>query len=339
LVAFILYHTNFKALCYNKDGDDMKELKGMKDGIVGFAIGDAMGTPTEFYTRKELLKNPIMDMVPSIEKGTPMGAWSDDTAMTLAEMQAIIDKGIDYKEMADNFVSWMGTGDFSSTGKQFGIGNTTLSALWRYAHENVSVDDCGGKDIKDNGNGSLMRMLPLAYYFYYKPTPKDQMYEIIKKTSSITHAHEISILGCYIYVIFVLELLKGNSKEEAYRHIKAHNYKRFNDETLAYYKRILKDNLDKLTINDIKSTGYVVDTLEAVLWVFLKAKDYQECIIATTNIGGDTDTIGALVGGLAGIYYGYNTIPNKWLNGILRKDYIENLCLNFEMSVKNGKKN
>lgn len=315
----------------------MKELKGMKDGIIGFAIGDAMGTPTEFYTRKELLKNPITDMEPSIEQGTPAGAWSDDTAMTLAEMQAMIDKGIDYKEMADNFVSWLGTGDFSSTGKQFGIGNTTLSALWRYAHENVPVNECGGKGIKDNGNGSLMRMLPLAYYFYYQNTTKDKIYEIIKNTSSITHAHEISFLGCYIYVIFVLELLKGNSKEEAYCHIKAHNYKRFSDESLELYKRILKGNLEKLTITDIKSTGYVVDTLEATLWVFLKAQDYQECVIATTNIGNDTDTIGALTGGLAGIYYGYDTIPNKWLYRVLRKDYIESLCTNFELKYKPNK--
>ena len=156
------------------------------------------------------------------------------------------------------------------------------------------------------------------------------IYEIVKKASSLTHAHEISVLGCYIYINYVLFLLNGKDKLSAYNMIKLVDYSKFSKESLGVYSRILKDDIKSFNITDIKSSGYVVDTLEASMWVLLNAKDYRETIIGAINLGQDTDTIGAIAGSMAGIIYGYDTIPEKWLSKLVKKDYLEDLCNKFE---------
>ena len=109
----------------------------------------------------------------------------------------------------------------------------------------------------------------------------------------------------------------------------------FSNESLDCYKRVLNDDLNNLNVDDIKSSGYVVDTLEASLWVLLKAKNYKESIIGSVNLGGDTDTIGAITGSMAGIIYGYESFPKEWINDLARKDYIEELCTKFEELLLN----
>jgi ADP-ribosylglycohydrolase len=187
------------------------------------------------------------------------------------------------------------------------------------------------KWIYSNWNGSLMRILPLAYYFYYKPTDKDIMLDTIKWVSSITHSHEISFLWCYIYVLYVINILEGSSKEEAYKKLWEENYKYyFSEETIEIYKRILDWKLEFLNLDEIKSWGYVIDTLEAVLWVILTTKNYKEAIIKAINLWGDTDTIWALSGWIAGIIYGYESIPKDWLTDMKRLDYLEEMSENLE---------
>lgn len=139
--------------------------------------------------------------------------------------------------------------------------------------------NCEINNFNDNGNGSLMRILPIAYYCYYKRLNDNDIYNLVKDISSLTHSHNISIMGCYIYVLFVLELLKGNSKEESYNYIRNYDYNMFDKEIRDYYKRILDDDVSKLNINDISSLGFVVDTLEAIIWYFMKNNNYKDSII------------------------------------------------------------
>ena len=249
----------------------------MKNGIIGFAIGDALGVPAEFKSREELKRYPITDMVGDGTYNVPAGTWSDDTSMTLATIDSIIEKQtIDVNDMASKFLKWFRNAEYTATNECFDIGRTTLQALAKYELKQDDVVNCGGSGEYDNGNGSLMRILPIAYYIYYKNIADNQeIYSIIKDVSSITHAHEISVLGCYIYVKYVIELLKGIDKVQAYKNIQNQDYSLFSDYAVSKYSRIINDDIQNFQEDSISSSGYVVSTLEAVLWLFLNAEDYN----------------------------------------------------------------
>ncbi len=306
----------------------------VKDGIIGLAVGDAMGVPTEFASREDLLEKPVLKMMPRIRDGIPKGAWSDDTSLTIATMDAISKSGINYTAIADNFVRWFTANQFCSINESFGIGQTTLKALVRYTQHLEEPYECGLSSFKDNGNGSLMRILPIAYYCLVQRYNDKKILEIVKRTSSITHAHEVAVCGCYIYVRYAMNLLRGNNKFSALAQVRNLDYSMFTIPTLEVYERVLNEDFLTLTIDDIRSTGYVVDTLEAALWCFLQSNSYKECILATTNIGGDTDSIGAVAGGLAGIFYGYSNIPKEYLEDLRKRDYLEKMCEDYEFYLR-----
>ena len=282
----------------------MSDFNRLKNGIIGFIIGDAMGVPLEFTKRRE---EKVIDMLEYGSHNMPKGSWSDDSSMVIATIQSIIDnKGnINYKDIMNNFILWIEKGKFTSNNKTFGVGGTTFKALrnYYYREEFIMYKDplmCGIDDIKDNGNGSLMRILPIAYYCYYKKLKEEEIYNLVKDVSSFTHSHEISILGCFIYVLLAIELLSGEEKENAYSNVRKYDYtKYFNLDIIKYYDR--------------------------------NNNSYDKCVIEAINLGNDSDTIGALVGGLSGIYY--NDINNKWLNDIKRKNYLLDLCNDFYNSL------
>lgn len=323
--------------CYNnidyivKDGDNMYHVR---DGIIGLAVGDAMGVPTESMDRNILLEKPVIKMIPKISAGIPKGAWSDDTSLTIATIDAITKSGINYTAMADNFVRWFTTNQFCSINESFGISSITLKSLVRYTQRLEEAYECGSNRIEDNSNGSLMRILPIAYYFVARKDTDKRIFEVVKRTSSITHAHEISVCGCYIYVRLAMNLLRGNNKFSALNQVRKLDYSMFSKPTLTAYKRILFDDINSLEIDEINSTNHIVDTLESAIWCFLKSNNYKECILATTNIGGDTDTIGAVAGSLAGIFYGYNNIPKEILMDLRKKEYLEEICESYETYLK-----
>ena len=176
-----------------------------------------------------------------------------------------------------------------------------------------------------------MRILPVAYYIYYRDiTDNQEIYNIVKQVSSITHAHEVSILGCYIYVKFVLELLDGKEKIEAYENIGQLDYSMFSNIAIDKYSRILKDNIQNIDKENISSSGYIVSTLEATMWLFLNSNDYNETVLKAVNLGEDTDTVSACTGGLLGLYYGIENIKDKWKQELKKYDYIIELCDKFD---------
>lgn len=301
--------------------------------IIGHAVGDAMGFPTEFSKREELLKNPVIEMIDSPDVGQPAGSWSDDTAMEIATIDSFIQKKyFDYKDIMDKWVKWISKSEYTPTGVAFDIGRTCLKAIKKYCNGTAPLQ-CGSTSINENGNGSLMRILPVALYAYLKNLDDISIRKLTNEVSSLTHAHEVSRLGCYIYVQFIICLLKGYTKEEAYKHIQYLDYSAYDMHSLKLYKRILDEQIEVQRLDQIKSTGYIVDTLESAMWIFMNAEHYKEAIIASTNIGGDTDTIGAIVGSMAGIYYGFESIPSNWLDKLQRKEYLMELADKFEKSV------
>jgi ADP-ribosylation/crystallin J1 len=301
--------------------------------IIGHAVGDAMGFPTEFSKREELLQNPVIEMIDSPDVGQPAGSWSDDTAMEIATIDSFIQKKyFDYKDIMDKWVKWISKSEYTPTGVAFDIGRTCLKAIKKYCNGTAPLQ-CGSTSMNENGNGSLMRILPVALYAYSKNLDDISIRKLVNEVSSLTHAHEVSRLGCYIYVQFIICLLKGNTKQEAYKHIQDLDYRSFRMDSIHHYARILNEQIEFQILDNIKSTGYIVDTLESAIWIFMNAQHYKEAIIASTNIGGDTDTIGAIVGSMAGIYYGFESIPSNWLDKLQRRDYLMELVDRFYKSV------
>lgn len=302
-----------------------------ENGIVGLAIGDALGTPVEFVKRQALMENPIREMIGYKSHNVPKGCWSDDTSMTLATIDSIIkSKKIDTYSMADNFIKWFRKAEYTATGKVFDIGRTTIQALAKYELKVCEPLQCGEEGEYSNGNGSLMRILPIAYYCFAKNLKEDEIIRIVREVSSITHRHEVSILGCYIYVRFAIELLRGSSIKIAYSKIKKIDYSMFSNNAKSKYKRLLMEDISKYELDEINSTSYIVDTLEAVIWVLLNTKNFNEAIIGAINLGDDTDTVGACTGGLAGIYYGIDSIKAEWKHDLLKFDYLIELCRRFD---------
>lgn len=304
--------------------------------ILGFAIGDALGVPVEFKTRKYLKEHPVSDMLSFQTNNQPKGSWSDDTSMTLATMDSIIKcQNIDINDMADRFLEWWKKDAYTATGKCFGMGDGTKKALayWQLNKTQPS----GSKNITNNGNGSLMRMVPIAYYLSKRSINEKVKIEIIKRVSSITHAHDISVLGCIIYCKYIDYIIAGVEKNRAYDLVKNDILNLDLPNCFPYYQneydRLLNQDIKNLIENNINSSGYVVDTLEAVFWTFLKTNNYQEAVLKAVNLGGDTDTIGALVGALAGIMYGLDDIPLKWLKDLKKENYIKRLCYQFNQIV------
>ena len=208
-------------------------------------------------------------------------------------------------------------------------------ALSRY-EEFESIQKCGLTSVKANGNGSLMRILPVAFICHKYGLTGHKEYELVKNISSLTHAHQISVMGCFIYVQFVCYLLAGFSIEEAYLIIREYDYSaEFEDETRAKYTRILDSDISQLSEDEIKSTGYVVDSLEAALWCLLTTKDYKDAVLKAVNLGADTDTIAAITGSMAGIVYGLDSIPDEWIMQLKRRKYLMDLCGRFaETEIK-----
>lgn len=308
----------------------MKIMSLVKDGIMGHAVGDAMGVPTEFCIREKLLKNPVTEMISSNKIGQPAGTWSDDTSMEIATIDSFIEKGtFDYSDIMSKWIEWIEQAKYTANNDTFDVGRTCLRAIRNYSMGKEPLD-CGIDGELYNGNGSLMRILPVALYSYYKNLSEIEIINLTNEMSSLTHKHDISKLGCYIYVRYVMYLLDGKDKYEAYHLIKKIDYSSYSDLSIFKYNRILNDDIYKFNISEISSSGYVVDTLECAMWILLNANSYKDTIIASTNIGNDTDTIGAVAGAMAGIIYGYQNIPEEWLSKLVKKDYLEEYCDKFE---------
>ncbi|KQM62829.1 ADP-ribosylglycohydrolase family protein [Chryseobacterium sp. Leaf201] len=304
----------------------------VKAGIFGVCIGDALGVPVEFKKREDLKKAPVTKMLEYMSWNQPKGTWSDDSSLTLCLADELT-KGYDLEKIGQSFVKWNKYGHWTAHGKLFDIGGTTRHSIARLI-KGESAKFSGNIFEEDNGNGSLMRILPLAFYLKDEEDI-EKLYRTVKEVSSITHGHFRSVFACFIYVIFAVELIKGKDKTEAYSYIRetalefAQN-QGFNPNEIILFERILKNDISIYSEDEIKSSGYVLHTLEASLWCFLNSESYAEAVLKAVNLGEDTDTTGAITGGLAGIYYGFENIPEEWVAELVRKEDIENVCIKLE---------
>jgi len=299
----------------------------IKDVLFGVSVGDAIGVPVEFQTRKSLQDDPVTSMRGYGSHHQPPGTWSDDSALTFCLAEMLCGK-YDLDNLAQRFVNWEHHAYWTPHGSVFDEGIATSAAIHRLV-AGVSPVQAGGNEEGSNGNGSLMRILPLL--FFVKRFNIDKRFQITKDVSSLTHRHIRSVLACFIYLEIAMELLSGKEKRAAYQSACV-TIRTFLDETAscteeerAYFFRILPGAVFDLKEEDVHSGGYVIHTLEASIWCFLNTRNYAEAVLKAVNLGGDSDTTGAVTGGLAGLFYGWQTIPEEWLRMLVRKDDIEDL--------------
>lgn len=308
----------------------------IKDILLGVAVGDALGVPVEFIPRKGLKNEPVIGMRAFGTHRQPMGTWSDDSSLTfcLAEMLC---QGYDLNALASRFVEWKEGAYWTAHGNVFDIGIATSAAIYAL-QKGVPPLLAGGADESSNGNGSLMRILPLL--FYIKDMPVEERYRITGEVSSLTHRHIRSVNACFIYLEFARLILSGADKWTAYHGMIAEVNAFFDNNPVCsqreidIYHRILGNPIGDYEIRplpefdeeEMYSAGYVLHTLEASLWCILLTDNYMDAVLKAVNLGHDTDTTGAVTGGLAGLLYGEEAIPEEWLVVLARRTDIEQLA-------------
>ena len=312
----------------------------IRNTLYGAIVADALGVPVEFKDRGYLKKNPVTDMIGYGTYNLPKGSWSDDSSMTLCLAESIGRlKGIDYADVMKNFYDWFKHSKFTPDHHVFDIGRTCHTAIMNF-RQGIEPVDCGLTDEQSNGNGSLMRISPLPLYLFQQfgedAMSKEEAFEIIHNVSRLTHGHKISLIGCDIYCSVMIEILNGTKKEEVLQRAlpKIGEYVRHNSNyapALAKYDRITHMSFAGLSEDKIKSSGYVVDTLEAALWCFLTTENYRDCVLKAVNLGSDTDTVACVVGSIAGLYYG--EIPEAWIASVRNKKFVDKVIEKFTSAI------
>lgn len=306
-------------------------------GVLGLALGDAVGVPFEFKGRSTIKDYDLSRMWGRGTHNQPVGTWSDDTSMVLATLDALNSNVGSIGSIMDNFSRWLNSGKYTANGDVFDVGGTTYRAIKRY-DTGEALALCGEDDEYSNGNGSLMRMLPVAYYIWLRRGLKidENTVKMIGMYSSLTHAHELSKECCVYYVYVALHIIAegGNIglQRAVMRGIRSvENYYKHRGGSAVLNARGVDSLSDILHLDEdaIRSTGYVVDSLEASLWSLYRSTDFKSAVCNAVSLGGDTDTIGAITGSLAGLYYGLNNLPKDWMRKLRNKELICGICEKF----------
>lgn len=283
--------------------------------LVGLVVGDALGVPVEFCDRPARDRDPVSGMRGYGTHHQPAGTWSDDGAMTLASAAAFVAHGWDLTAQAQGFLAWLDSGAWSAYGKVFDIGNTTYRALDRFS-TSKTIDGIGGADVLDNGNGSLMRILPAACWCHGAGTTT--VISQVGAASALTHAHARSQLACAFHALVVESLIDGHgiaaAVSAAGRRIRRH----IPVEDSEHFAKLLDGICLTQGRDEVRSDGYVISTMEAACWCLRLHQDFAGSVLTAVNLGSDTDTTGAVTGGLAGLRCGVAGIPEEWISVLPR---------------------
>ncbi|WP_096086543.1 ADP-ribosylglycohydrolase family protein [Agaribacterium haliotis] len=284
--------------------------------LLGLAIGDALGTTLEFSDRieneshREIIGGGPFNLNP--------GEWTDDTSMALCLAHSLYSNcSFSLKDQMDFYVAWWKDGFLSSNGRCFDIGNTVLGALQRYLSNGNPV--AGSRDEHSAGNGSLMRLAPVPLFFASDPV------DAIEKSgvsSTTTHTNEQAVDACRYYAALILGALDNVSKEDLLSPEYCPEKKYWDYFPLCpQVAKVAKGSYKQKDRSEIRSSGYVIDSLEAALWAFYSTSNFEEGLVKVVNLGGDSDTVGAIYGQLAGAFYGEDKIPFKYIAPLKNSHY------------------
>ena len=275
--------------------------------MLGLAVGDALGVPAEFQERGTFPK--ITEMIGGGPFRLNPGEWTDDTTMSLIEYG-----GFNPADQMNKYWEWIELGYMSSNGRMFDIGDTTSEALCEFRKTgNVYA---GIDDHKKAGNGSLMRLAPIPLFFEHDVAAR----KFAANMSATTHGAKACIASCVFLTHIIHKALRGLPKEQILTIDDPTNW--FSKLDVDIHRNIAYGDYKNKTEDQIKSTGYVIHTLEAALWCFYNTDTFEDGLIKAVNLGHDSDTTGAVYGQLAGAYYGAEAIPQRWLDKIVKRDII-----------------
>jgi ADP-ribosyl-[dinitrogen reductase] hydrolase len=286
--------------------------------LLGLATGDALGTTLEFHTPGSF--TPLEDMVGGGPFNLQPGEWTDDTSMALCLAESLIEKqSFDAVDQLERYDCWYRAGHLSSNGRCFDIGGTTRQAL--HLFEQTHQPYCGPTETYSAGNGSLMRLAPVALFFAWKP---EQAIRLSGESSRTTHGAVEAIDACRYYGALLVGALNGTSKDEllAGRYAPLPGY--WKDHPLApAIDKVAGGSFKQRQPPAIQGSGYVVKALEAALWAFYHGSSFQDGCLKAANLGDDADTTAAIYGQLAGAFYGESDIPAGWRAKLAMRELIE----------------
>ena len=308
-----------------------------KDILLGTAIGDALGLPVQFLDREVVAKNPITTMEGLDQFNVPAGTWSDNTSLSFCLAESLCN-GYDLNDIINKFTKWMYEDYWTPANETFDINYINYFAIVNLRN-NGSPHVAGIDNKRGNRDGSLMRILPLVPYILNME--EEKKFRIIKEISSLTYRRPRSILACIALCEFAIQYINFQSIEKAYQAMQQTilqllKKEMFIEEDIPF-KRLVGlscEEFKAIELKDIHSTEYVIDTLEASLWCIFNTTNYKDAVLKAVNLGDDANTVGAITGGLAGIIYGYDTIPSEWLEVLARKDDIIELANKLDSIMK-----
>lgn len=302
----------------------MTKQDQLKGAIYGLLVGDAVGVSYEFLLAEQLPAYDQIEMLPpnnfvKTYPHIPVGTWSDDGAQALCLLDSLLYKNkMDTEDFMKRICNWCQCGYMAVDFQVFDIGVQTAEAIRNYL-SGVPLLQVANNDVLANGNGSLMRVLPLAIWHQGSDI---QLIEDAYAQSHVTHAHLRSKVCCALYCLWARSILNGLDIEAAWSDavtkLRAYLKDKPDDlEQLEYYIR--PDELEKGT-----GSGYVVDCLKSARYA-LQQTTYQDVIKTAIAFGRDTDTTACVAGGIAGLYFGFDSIPESWLAQLRAKDLVEPL--------------
>lgn len=272
--------------------------------LLGLAVGDAVGTSVEFCPRGSFV--PVTDMTGGGPFGLKPGQWTDDTSMALCLAESLIEKqGFDVRDQMDRYVRWYRDGHLSSTGECFDIGNTTAGALRGF--ERTGDPFSGSIDPQSAGNGSIMRLAPVPMFYH---PDAEQAVHYAAESSRTTHGAPECVDACRLFALLLVKALDGKSKDEIL--FGRENIMLLHDLSPKIHG-IACGGYGNKSEQEIRGSGYVVESLEAALWCFHRTDNFRDAILKAVNLGDDADTTAAVCGQIAGAYYGESGIPAEWM--------------------------
>lgn len=280
--------------------------------LVGLAVGDAIGTTIEFSKRDTY--PPMTDMIGGGPFNLKAGQWTDDTSMALCLADSLIAcDGVDERDLLERFCRWFEDGENSCTGTCFDVGNATAAGL--RAYRETGDIHAASADARNGGNGSIMRLAPVAIRYWNDPA---KLRDAARRQSATTHPAPEPCDGCEALAVILARTIEGKPLSDVLS-APQRSY-------TPKVQRIIDGSWRGKHRDDVRSSGYVIDTLEASVWaVAASAGSFEETVLRAVNLGDDADSVGAVCGSIAGAYYGLSGIPDYWRRKLAWNDRIEAL--------------
>ncbi len=312
-------------------------ISKIKGGIYGLLTGEALGVPYEFHLKEDIPPAEQIEMTPPegfirAHSGTAPGTWSDDGAQALCLLDSLLYKdNFDLNDFSDRLLAWYENGLWAVDNRVFDVGIQTSMALSMYKSGGMP-EKCGNIRPDGKGNGALMRVLPLA--LWHNGTDDDLVSDAHKQCL-ITHGNITNHICCALYCLIARELLNSMSFDTSLDIAIQKLHSIYTDKSKFSDEFLFRLHPDEPDIWIGKGSGYVVDSLRSAVMIMKKSNSYEEAVKQAIALGDDTDTTACITGGLAGIKFGYDNIPFRWIKALKDKDKVDRLLDKLILNIRN----